>query len=90
MNQITMSQLEWRYCKIKIFLLGLLLVEFPVLLQNDDIVIPEYINVFCLGPVFVEFPIDTLYPYELVKREIGMKDKGPVSLVQRIINWYVR
>ncbi|XP_048726939.2 2-hydroxyacyl-CoA lyase 2-like isoform X2 [Ostrea edulis] len=41
------------------------------------------------GPVFVEFPIDTLYPYELVKREIGMKDKGPVSLVQRIINWYL-
>ena len=39
------------------------------------------------GPVFVEFPIDTLYPYELVRRELGMKEKGPVSLVQRIINW---
>nr|XP_022322803.1 acetolactate synthase-like protein [Crassostrea virginica] len=41
------------------------------------------------GPVFVEFPIDTLYPYELVRRELGMKEKGPVSLVQRIINWYL-
>lgn len=39
------------------------------------------------GPVFVEFPIDTLYPYELVRREIGMKEKGPVNFVQRIINW---
>ncbi|XP_052692052.1 2-hydroxyacyl-CoA lyase 2-like, partial [Crassostrea angulata] len=41
------------------------------------------------GPVFVEFPIDTLYPYELVRREIGMKEKGPVNFVQRIINWYL-
>ena len=23
------------------------------------------------GPVFIEFPIDVLYPYELVKRELG-------------------
>ncbi|XP_070200493.1 2-hydroxyacyl-CoA lyase 2-like isoform X2 [Littorina saxatilis] len=38
------------------------------------------------GPVFVEFPIDTLYPYPLVKREIGMKDKGPTSFMQKIVN----
>ena len=25
------------------------------------------------GPVFVEFPIDTLYPYPLVKKEVGLK-----------------
>ncbi|PVD33270.1 hypothetical protein C0Q70_04523 [Pomacea canaliculata] len=42
------------------------------------------------GPVFVEFPIDTLYPYELVKKEIGMKEKGPTSLVQKVINWYLQ
>ncbi|KAK3774800.1 hypothetical protein RRG08_034889 [Elysia crispata] len=41
------------------------------------------------GPVFVEFPIDVLYPYEMVKREIGMKDKGPIGLGQRIVNWYL-
>ncbi|KAK3102444.1 hypothetical protein FSP39_011418 [Pinctada imbricata] len=41
------------------------------------------------GPVFVEFPIDVLYPYELVRRELGVKDKGPVSFMQRIINWYL-
>lgn len=41
------------------------------------------------GPVFVEFPIDTLYPFETVKREIGMKEKGPISLMQRIVNWYL-
>ena len=41
------------------------------------------------GPVFVEFPIDTLYQYDLVKREIGMKDKGPTSLMQRVVNWYL-
>jgi hypothetical protein len=35
------------------------------------------------GPVFVEFPIDTLYPYPLVKKEVGLKvrltdnDQGP-------------
>ncbi|CAG5127592.1 unnamed protein product, partial [Candidula unifasciata] len=40
------------------------------------------------GPVFVEFPIDVLYPYQLVKKEIGMKT-GPSGLVQRIINWYL-
>ncbi|KAK7481845.1 hypothetical protein BaRGS_00026871, partial [Batillaria attramentaria] len=42
------------------------------------------------GPVFVEFPIDTLYQYDLVKREIGMKDKGPTSLMQKIVNWYLQ
>ncbi|KAH9491389.1 hypothetical protein Btru_052296 [Bulinus truncatus] len=41
------------------------------------------------GPVFVEFPIDTLYPYQLVRKEIGMKDKGAVSLGQRVVNWYL-
>ncbi|XP_074659901.1 2-hydroxyacyl-CoA lyase 2-like [Tubulanus polymorphus] len=42
------------------------------------------------GPVFVEFPIDVLYPYPTVKKEIGMKDGGPVSFIQRIINWYLQ
>ncbi|XP_059174178.1 2-hydroxyacyl-CoA lyase 2-like [Physella acuta] len=41
------------------------------------------------GPVFVEFPIDTLYPYHLVRKEIGMKDKGPASLGQKIVDWYL-
>ena len=41
------------------------------------------------GPVFVEFPIDTLYQYDLVKREIGMKDQGPTSLMQKVVNWWV-
>ena len=45
-------------------------------------------NLPIVGPVFVEFPIDTLYPYPLVKREIGMKDSGPQNLVQKIVNWY--
>ncbi|KAL8568140.1 hypothetical protein ACOMHN_027663 [Nucella lapillus] len=42
------------------------------------------------GPVFVELPIDTLYMYDLVKREIGMKDKGPTTLMQKVVNWYLR
>ena len=48
--------------------------------------LPPYV---CLpaGPVFVEFPIDTLYQYDLVKREIGMKDQGPTSLMQKVVNW---
>lgn len=41
------------------------------------------------GPVFVEFPIDVLYPYEMVKREMGMKDSGK-GLFQKIINWYLQ
>ncbi|XP_067655613.1 2-hydroxyacyl-CoA lyase 2-like [Haliotis asinina] len=41
------------------------------------------------GPVFIEFPIDTLYPYAMVKREIGMKDKAG-GLVQTVINWYLQ
>lgn len=40
------------------------------------------------GPVFVEFPIDTLYPFHLVKREIGIKDDSK-SLVQKIISLYL-
>ncbi|XP_064601840.1 2-hydroxyacyl-CoA lyase 2-like [Liolophura sinensis] len=42
------------------------------------------------GPVFVEFPIDVLYPYSIVKKEIGMKDGGPTSLGQKVINWYLQ
>jgi len=41
------------------------------------------------GPVFVEFPIDVLYPYEMVKREVGMKDGGKQSFGQKAVNWYL-
>ncbi|XP_019626027.1 PREDICTED: acetolactate synthase-like protein [Branchiostoma belcheri] len=41
------------------------------------------------GPVFVEFPIDTLYPYSLVEKEIGMKSTSK-SLGQKIVNWYLQ
>ncbi|GAB1610559.1 acetolactate synthase-like protein [Argonauta hians] len=41
------------------------------------------------GPVFVEFPIDVLYPYDIVKKELGMKDSGK-SLMQKIVNWYLQ
>jgi len=40
------------------------------------------------GPVFVEFPIDVLYPYELVKREVGAKDEGR-GLINKVVNWYL-
>jgi hypothetical protein len=34
------------------------------------------------------FPsIDVLYPYEVVYSQLGVKEKGPVSFVQRIVNW---
>lgn len=39
------------------------------------------------GPVFVEMPIDVLYPYDLVKREVGVKADGK-GIVNKIINWY--
>jgi hypothetical protein len=42
-----------------------------------------------VGPVFVEFPIDVLYPYEVVYSQLGVKEKGSVSFVQRIVNWWV-
>ncbi|XP_053384559.1 2-hydroxyacyl-CoA lyase 2-like [Mercenaria mercenaria] len=41
------------------------------------------------GPVFVEFPIDTLYPYQMVNKEVGAKNKGK-GLVQNIVNWYLQ
>ena len=34
------------------------------------------IDLLVQGPVFVEFPIDSLYPYQLVKREIAVSG-GP-------------
>ncbi|KAI0210095.1 Acetolactate synthase-like protein [Lamellibrachia satsuma] len=40
------------------------------------------------GPVFVEFPIDTLYPYHMVSKELGMKT-GARGLGQKFINWYL-
>ena len=42
--------------------------------------------ILILGPVFVEFPIDTLYPYAMVNKEVGAKNKGK-GLVQNIVNW---
>lgn len=41
------------------------------------------------GPVFVEFPIDTLYPYHLIRRELGVKESGNISLGQRVVNAYL-
>lgn len=41
------------------------------------------------GPVFVEFPIDTLYPYQMVNKEVGAKSKGK-GLVQKVVNWYLQ
>ena len=58
--------------------------------RSTELNIEKYTEEFFLhhvGPVFVEFPIDTLYPYPVVKKEIGMKD-GPQSLMQKIIQWY--
>lgn len=40
------------------------------------------------GPVFIEFPIDSLYPYHLVKREMGIKDDSK-SLSQKLIALYL-
>jgi len=40
------------------------------------------------GPVFVEFPIDVLYPYELVRKEAGIKT-NPKGLIPKIVNWYI-
>jgi acetolactate synthase-like protein len=40
------------------------------------------------GPVFVEFPIDTLYPYHLVQKELGIKSDSK-SFVQKLIGLYL-
>ncbi|KAG7479678.1 acetolactate synthase [Solea senegalensis] len=40
------------------------------------------------GPVFIEFPIDTLYPYHLVSRELGVKST-PKGLMGKIVSWYL-
>jgi acetolactate synthase-like protein len=41
------------------------------------------------GPVFVEFPIDTLYPYYLVERELGIKGQPAKNLSQKIVSLYL-
>jgi len=41
------------------------------------------------GPVFVEFPIDSLYPYELVKKEVAGSGGPAKNIQQRIVNWYL-
>lgn len=43
---------------------------------------------FVWGPVFVEFPIDTLYPYPIVRRELGLIP-NPSSLRQRLVNLFL-
>lgn len=40
------------------------------------------------GPVFIEFPIDTLYPYHLVAKELGVTNV-PKGLMGKITSWYV-
>jgi acetolactate synthase-like protein len=40
------------------------------------------------GPVFVEFPIDSLYPYHLVQREMGVKNDAK-NFSQKLINFYL-
>ncbi|XP_022703452.1 acetolactate synthase-like protein isoform X1 [Varroa jacobsoni] len=40
------------------------------------------------GPVFVELPLDVLYPYNLVKQEVGMKNE-PKNFGQQIVKWYL-
>ena len=40
------------------------------------------------GPVFVELPIDTLYPYETVKKEIITKGETK-TIGQKIAEWYM-
>ena len=40
------------------------------------------------APVFVELPIDTLYPYPMISKEIGVKEK-PRGIVQKIVNFYL-
>ncbi|XP_013781934.1 acetolactate synthase-like protein, partial [Limulus polyphemus] len=40
------------------------------------------------GPVFIEFPIDVLYPYHIVKKEIGLKEAK--TLTHQITNWYLQ
>lgn len=51
-------------------------------MNKNMLILCSYIS----GPVFVEFPIDVLYPYETVKRELGMKDSGK-GIFQKIVNW---
>lgn len=44
------------------------------------------------GPVFVELPVDSLYPYEIVKKELSFKDSPNKrkSIGRRISNFYVQ
>ncbi|XP_054708435.1 2-hydroxyacyl-CoA lyase 2-like isoform X2 [Uloborus diversus] len=41
------------------------------------------------GPVFVELPLDILYPYELVRKEMKLKE-NPKGLLQKITNMYLK
>uniref|UniRef100_A0A914VTR4 2-hydroxyacyl-CoA lyase 2 n=2 Tax=Plectus sambesii TaxID=2011161 RepID=A0A914VTR4_9BILA len=40
------------------------------------------------GPVFVEFPVDTLYPWDIVAREIGFAPNAR-SMRQKMVNGYL-
>lgn len=41
------------------------------------------------GPVFVELPIDTLYPYDLVRKEIAAGDVPAKSLQAKLVKLYL-
>ncbi|XP_064635830.1 2-hydroxyacyl-CoA lyase 2-like [Lineus longissimus] len=41
------------------------------------------------GPVFIEFPIDTLYPYNTVKKELLGVSQGK-SLAQKVVGMYLK
>jgi acetolactate synthase-like protein len=41
-----------------------------------------------LNDIFLEFPIDTLYPYHLVKREVGARTDAK-SFSEKLVNMYL-
>ena len=58
-------------------------------------IIPTLRKAICIaqsgvpGPVFVELPVDSLYPYEIVTKELGPKGMKTNTLSGKIINWYL-
>ncbi len=48
-----------------------------------------FIKLFQIFQIKIEFPIDTLYPYHLIQREMGIKNEAGKSIAQKIINLYL-
>lgn len=70
--------------------------KFAACVHRVRDIVPTLRKAMCIaqsgvpGPVFVELPVDSLYPYDIVVRELFPKEQKAKSLNLKIVEFYLR